>query len=459
MIRRFYWLAALSALATAAQASAKDDTSWTLQDAIGNPDDFNLSGSVRAQYEFLDNQFRPGQPKSDDLLVLRTTISAEYINGPVRIGGEIMDSRAYFDKQGSSVSSNDVNALEPIQAYIAVDLGKALGKGSRTSVELGRFTMDLGSRRLVGRNNYRNATNAFAGVKVDYEASDKTSVTAFYTLPLTRLPTANQDILDNKVIWDRQNFDLTFWGAFVNKPHLAGRANLDIYFYGLNERDSPGVATKNRQLNTPGLRIYAKPAPGKTDFEFEAAYQFGNVRTSTAVNAPEVEVSAYTLHAEVGHQFAASWQPRIAIFYDRASGDHPGGTYNRFDSLYGPRRPDWGPTGIYGPLGRNNISSPGVRLEVKPDKRWDGFVAYRAAWLDSASDTFASTSVKDTTGKSGTFAGQQVEARVRYWIIPKFLRFDGGAAVLFNGRFLKDAPNANSYGNPVAGYFGVTATF
>jgi hypothetical protein len=84
---------------------------------------------------------------------------------------------------------------------------------------------------------------------------------------------------------------------------------------------------------------------------------------------------------------------------------------------------------------------------------------YRAAWLDSATDSLANTGVKDASGRSGTFAGQQIEGRVRTWIVPKLLRLDTGAALLINGRFLKDAPNANGNGIPIYGYADITATF
>lgn len=232
-----------------------------MQSAIGNPDDFTLSGSVRARVESLDNDFHPGANQSDTILALRTTLLGEYHSDRIRIGAEIMDSRVYFDNAGTPVTSNDVNALELVQAYVGLNLGSALGKGSRTDLQAGRFTMDLGSRRLVGRNNYRNATNAFTGVKFNLQAKDKTSITAFYTLPLTRLPGDKPGILDNKVEWDRESFDLAFWGAYLSKPHLTGRANLDLYFFGLNERDAPGYATRNRRLYTPGLRLYSVPVP------------------------------------------------------------------------------------------------------------------------------------------------------------------------------------------------------
>ncbi|HVI99924.1 MAG TPA: alginate export family protein [Sphingomonas sp.] len=459
--RHVLTIAALGAAAAAVPAAAQEekDEPFTLQGALGDPDNLTISGSIRGRYEALGNQFRPGLDENDDLVVLRTTLFAEYDTGPIRIGGEIMDSRAYFDDAGSSVSTGEVNALELIQGYVGIDLDDAFGSGSTTSIDAGRFTMDLGSRRLVGRNNFRNATNAFTGIRAEFRGADKTYLTAFYTLPLNRLPSDKQAILDNKVKWDRESFDVAFWGGFLNKPGLVGRANLDLYFFGLTERDSPDYPTKNRHLYTPGLRLFSDPKPGKTDFEIEGAYQFGRARSGTAADAPEQDVSAYFVHAEVGHQFDAPWKPRVSIEYDLASGDHSGGDYDRFDSLYGVRRPDYGPSSIYGPLGRNNLSSPGVRLEVTPDKRWDGFVMYRANWLDSATDSFANTGVRDSTGASGKFAGHQIEGRVRYWIVPKLLRLDTGAAVLINGRFLEDAPNANGFGDPVYGYFDLTATF
>ena len=454
-------IALLGAAAAAAPVAAQQQRNapFTLQRALGAPDGLKISGSVRGRYEALHNQFRPGLGRNDDLFVLRSTLFAEYDSGLIRIGGELMDSRAYFTDAGSSVSTSEVNALELVQGYVGVDLGAALGSGSTTSIDVGRFTMDLGSRRLAGRNSYRNTTNAFAGVRTEFHGADKSYLTLFYTLPLNRLPNDKQGILHNKVKWDRESFDVAFWGGFLNKPGLAGRANLDLYFFGLNERDSPDYPTKDRQLYTPGIRLFSDPKPGRTDFEFEGAYQFGRTSTGTAANAPEQNVAAYLLHAEVGHQFDASWKPRLSFEYDLVSGDDPGGDYGHFDGLYGPRRSDYGPTGIFGPLGRNNISSPGVRLEVTPSGRWDGFAMYRANWLDSATDSFANTGVRDPAGASGKFAGHQLEGRVRYWVVPSLLRLETGGAVLVNGRFLNDAPNATGYGDSVYGYFDLTATF
>ncbi|MBA4163829.1 MAG: alginate export family protein [Erythrobacter sp.] len=441
-----------------AQDSEKSEP-WTLQEALGDPEELEISGSVRVRREALANQLRPGLDENDDLISIQTRISAEYDTGPIRIGAELSDSRAYDSDAGSSVGTGEVNAFEFIQAYIGADLGDTLGQGTNSTLDLGRFTINLGSHRLVGRNNFRNTTNAFTGVKFELRGADKEQLTLFFTMPQQRLPGDRASILDNKIKWDREGDELIFWGGFFSKPSIVGSTNIDLYFFGLDEDDRAVRATHDRHIFTPGVRVYRDPSAGKFDYEFEYAYQFGDISASATAGAASLDVSAQFLHAEIGYLLTASWKPRVAIEYDLATGDDSGGKFGRFDSLFGPRRFDFGPTGIYGPLGRNNISSPGVRLEVKPSKRWDGFLFYRAAWLESATDSFANTGVRDAAGQSGKFGGHQIEARARYWIIPKALRLDAGAAALFHGRFLENALNANGFGNTLYNYIDVTASF
>jgi hypothetical protein len=454
--RDLAWLPAAIGLSVAAPAAAEDRTG-ILNDAIGNPVDFRLSGEIRIRGESLENDFRPGSGRSHTILAIRSTILAEYRTSPLRFAVEIMDSRIYGADPATPIGANDVNALEPVQAYVAADLGGVFGQRTDASLLAGRFTMDLGNRRLVARNAFRNTTNAYTGLRLDVETPHKGRVVAFYTLPVVRLPADKEALLDNSVALDRESFDLRFWGAYLTAPRI-GRNLLELYYLGLKERDSPRAATRDRHLHTVGFRAHARPAPGQFDHEVEAAYQFGAISAATAAAAPRLDVSAWFVGARVGYQFDAPWRPRIAIEYDRASGDRGGGKYNRFDTLFGARRFEFGPTGIYGALGRSNMSAPGLRFEVTPDDRWDGFVSYRAAWLDSPADSFATTQLRDPTGAAGTFFGHQVEARVRYWIVPRRLQIDAGAAFLRRGRFLREAPNTNGFGDPRYGYLALTAT-
>ena len=432
---------------------------WTLHAALGAPDELRISGSFRTRYETISNQFRAGANDEDDLVELRTTLFAEYDAGPVRIGGEMIDARIYDADAGSPVGTGEVNALELVQAYLGADLGDALGEGSATSLDLGRFILDFGSRRLVGRNAFGNTSTGYTGARADWRGRGSERATLFFTLPQVRLPSDKPSILDNDVEWDRESSDLIFWGGFANLPGVTHGAGLDLYFFALDEDDSASTPTRNRQLYTPGFRFFRAPRAGAWDFEVEAAFQFGNIRASNAADAPEQSVSAFTVHAELGRKFGGPWAPRVRLEYDHATGDRSGGAYGRFDPLFGPRRADWGPGGLYGPLGRANIVSPGARLDVTPGPRWDAFIGYRAAWLDSATDAFASTGIRDPSGGSGDFAGHQIEARVRYWIVPGLLQLDVGGVVLIDGRFLEDAPNASGNGDTVYGYSDLTLTF
>jgi hypothetical protein len=210
-------LLALALLASPAHADSNDKP-WTLEDAIGNPDDLKISASIRARFETLHNQFRPGLDRNDDLLTFQTDIAVEYDGGPIRIGGELIDSRAYDGGPGSAVSTGEVNALEPVQAYIGADFGSVLGKGTTSTLDAGRFTLNLGSARLVGRNNFRNTTNAFTGVKFEWHGAAKERLVLFYTYPQQRLPSDKAGILDNRIVWDHEGSDQVFWGGFSTNP-------------------------------------------------------------------------------------------------------------------------------------------------------------------------------------------------------------------------------------------------
>ena len=200
MIARLTAGAGLLALALASTPALADDKPWTLEEALGNPEGLEISASVRARYEALHNQFRPGLDRNDELITFQTDIAAEYDGGPIRIGGELIDSRAYDGKRGGAVGTGEVNALEPVQLYVGADLGSVLGEGSETKIDAGRFTLNLGSRRLVGRNTFRNTTNAFTGVKAEWRYHDQSQLTLFYTYPQQRLPDDKTGILDNQVV-------------------------------------------------------------------------------------------------------------------------------------------------------------------------------------------------------------------------------------------------------------------
>ncbi|MET0377249.1 MAG: alginate export family protein, partial [Rhizorhabdus sp.] len=299
-----------SCVALAAPAQAQDKSGW-LHDALDLPGNVILSGSSRWRYEALDGQSRAGFGLRDDLVSIRTTLLGEYRGDGFRIGAEVYDSRAYGANRGSAISTSEVNALELVQAYVAAKDVALPMLGAKADVQLGRFMLDLGGRRLVAADDYRNTTNGFTGIRVDLRGTGGTRTTLFYTLPQQRRPDDNASIRDNEIAFDKESFDLRLWGGLVSRPAVFGKTMAEISYFGLAERDMAGRPNRNRHLHSVGGRLLLAPAAGPVDYELEGIYQFGRIRASTAATAASLDVSAWFTHAETGYSFTGPLKARL----------------------------------------------------------------------------------------------------------------------------------------------------
>src|SRR5690606_34783155 len=210
----------------------------------------------------------------------------------------------------------------------------------------------------------------------------------------------------------------------------------------------PPRATRNRQLHTFNARALREPAAGGMDFEVEGIVQTGSVRASTAADAAGQDVSAWFLHAEAGYTRNDAWKTHLSLEFDHASGDAPGGDYPRFDTLYGMRRTDLAPSGIFGMVGRANLSGLGLRVELTPSQRIDMFATWRLLRAAARTDAFSTSGIRDASGAAGRHAGHLFDARLRWWLVPRTLRAEFTATWLLRGRMLRDAPNASPWGDP-----------
>lgn len=427
MIRALAYGAVLAAFGGAAPVSGQ-----------AAKDGLSLSGTTRLRYEAIDDQPRAGFNRADDLVNLRTTLLAEVRDGPVRVVAELWDSRVTADDRGTPVTTGEVNTLELVQAFADVRLPFA--EGGSATLQAGRFLLNLGSRRLVAADDYRNTTNGSTGLRLDL-ARQAWKATLVYTLPQQRRPDDTDSLRRGTVAPDREGFDLVLWGGVVSRAKAIGAALVEASFFHLGERDTPARPTRDRSLDTAGVRIIRDPAPGRFDGEVEAIAQRGHLSTSLLADAGRQPVRSWFLHVDAGHTFRDAWKTRLALEYDHASGDTPGGANGRFDTLFGMRRADLGPAGLYNAFARANEISPGVRVETVPDLRTDAMATLRPIWLASRFDAFSSTGVRDATGRSGDFAGVQLDTRVRHQPLP-WLRLEVDAVVLAKGRFLRTAPNA-----------------
>jgi len=423
-----------------AAAKADEPKPWRLGPALGLNDWFQVSGSQRVRYETLDNQFRfrnpnnnpPGQGfgDSEDDLALQTLLLLEAKGDGIAGAVEIIDARQYGIDATGFADTTLVDTFDALQAYVDLSLGE-LGVGKHR-LRLGRETVDLGGRRVMARNQYRNTINAFTGVDWQWTGDGQT-VRAFWVLPVDRRPSDPASIRNNEWEEDDQDLDLQFAGLFYGAS-LDERTTVEAYVLGLDER---GLSTRRRELLTPGVRLFQPRKKGLTNFEFELIGQVGESKTSTATNQPLRDHIAGYARLALGYTADMAWQPTVELSWDYASGDQDpnDSENNRFDTLFGARRWDYGPTGVYGAVARANLNSPEVKLVMKPSSTTELTFGVRGVWLASERDTWTTSGLRDSSGRSGDNVGQQYEVRFRWDFVPKSVNFDIAAVYLAEGSF------------------------
>lgn len=417
---------------------------WNLHDALKLPEWLTMSLEHRTRYETMDGTFRAGSRGGDQQIPLQTDVFMEARYKDFRIGGEFMDARQFGADSGSGVNNTQVDGVDLLQGYLAWADQNTLFSGLGTEIIAGRQTLNFGSRRLIARNVFRNTINSFDGLRFRVLDYDHWQFNAFVTMPVNRYPTSSADILDDQLQFDRAQGHTWFSGGFLEMYNIGWGINSEVYLYHLDEGDTHKNPTTNRRYFTPGMRFYVKPTKGAFDFQFEGIGQFGTVRANTnSSNGTNLSHNAWYEHLDLGYTFDVPWQPRFAFEYDYASGDkNPNdGKDERFDTLYGARRFEYGPTGIFGAFARTNVNTPGYRLGFSPLHDVQTTLAHRFFWLAQSTDSWGSSGLQDKTGHSGDFIGQQLEITTR-WDVNSSLNLETGWTHLFKGEFAKHAPNA-----------------
>jgi hypothetical protein len=352
-----------------------------------------LHAEQRTRYETIDARYRPTEVGSDQQLDFRTRFQARV--GTARWWGytEIQDSRIALDDSASTIGTGATVKTKIEQLHVGA-AWKNLGASKvNVTIEAGRFSRDIGSRRLISRNVYGNSTTNYDGALArastgTWSALALATRPVFYTYPT--------------LVRDPRYTHLSLSGLYLtNSRHRAAVAEVN----GLAWRDGSGTAEASRRsLNTFGARLSGNLGPGRrVEYETELAYQGGHVGARTH--------DAWLQHAQAGYNFtAAPWKPRVLAVWDYASGDaNPSdGRNDAFDPLIGDRRFEFGPIGLYGLIARSNLG--------------------------------------DATGAAGTHVGTQVEWRTRYRFSPH-LEFDGGVTVLRESHFvqvLKPSPHGRA---------------
>jgi hypothetical protein len=425
---------------------------WTLGErfnarkVLGMPDWLEGSLEHRTRYETFDVPWRRGQTGGEHQIPLQTVLWLEAHQDGYRAGFEFWDARQFGAQPDYTLNNTMVNVANFTQLYGAWTDLNLLDSGLAFEAKIGRQTLELGSRRLVARNAYRNTVSAFTGLMLRLrEGHGDWQVHGFVTQPVRRLPEEKEKLLNNDWAWNEEQENVLFAGLFAETSALPLALNAEMYLYYLDEKPSrieQPLEQRNlgsRRLVTPGFRLYQPNRKGEWNFELESVAQAGKSREDRY--APELDHAAFLQHVQFGYTFDWHWEPRVLFQYDYASGGQTATTSHSFDSLYGARRFELGPTGIWGPFARNNINAPGTRLFVIPHRDVTAFLAYRAWWMADAKALWQPARLIDPSGQAGDFMGHTVELSAR-WDPRDNLSLEAGWNYLIKGGFARNAPDA-----------------
>ena len=406
-------------------------------EGLENVDWVDLGLESRIRYEYRDNDFRRNKDALDTPILLRTRLYADVKSkfDPVRVTVEIQDSRRF----GSvfAPDNKDINKVDVIQGYGELYFKDALGKDDLgndrpISVKAGRMAFELTDRRLVARNEWRNTTNSFQGLRTTLgQQKSDWQADLFALQPMVRLIEKT----------DQANHAQWFYGAVGDWRKWSKIITLQPYYYLLRQNGSKvqyasdgtiaaASAHINREINTGGLRGYGVIGDTGLDYDLNYAKQWGS---DGGLNQ-----DAYAYNLEAGYTAEHAWKPRFSGSVGFASGDKnfKDGTSQRFDRLFGFARP-WSNNDY---IQMENIHASKVRFELNPISKLKIDFGYSWYELASATDRWnGGANLRDTSGKSGKSGkniGEEFDIRVRY-PISKYVGLNVGYAYFMAGDFTK----------------------
>lgn len=422
-------------------------------DAFSDVNWLDLGLEYRARFEHRDNDFRRNEQNIDEPLLLRTRayIGVKNILDPLRFAVEVQDSRRNHSDYTREFDTRDVNQADILQGYLELNfkdsfLGKDdLGNSRPIWVRAGRHAWEAIDRRLIARNEWRNTTNTFQGVRANIgDKKNDWQLELLAVKPVQRFTTQLDEV----------DHAQDFYGAIGNWRGWSEYVTLEPYYlllkqdgskvkYDANGRPAAANTKIDREIHTAGLRAYG--VVGKSGFDYDASYvkQWGHQdRLNNAGNfVSRLDHDAYAYNAEIGYSFKHPWKPRISAFYGVASGDkNPNDKENgRFERLFGFARP-WSNDDY---IQMENIRTPKLRVEFDPKVSFldnvkvdAGFSWYR---LDSDTDRWnAGANLRNQAGNSGRDLGKEFDVRVRF-PLSQYVAVNIGYAYFWAGDFVKDA--------------------
>jgi hypothetical protein len=248
-------------------------------------------------------------------------------------------------------------------------------------------------------------------------------------------------------IFDHDKWKISgFWTQFVPvKKFDVNKADSDQPFAGIYGTRKTGIAgigfdgywlyreqkAFDEKRHTVGGRIFGTIGKTGLDYDFEAAYQFGD--------SGDKDVRAFMIGSQFGYRFTENtFKPRVYLGFDFGSGDKDpdDDKIGTFDQTYPLAHAYLGYIDV---VGRQNIIDPNIGITFIPLDKVTFEVDGHFFWRDREEDALYNTSaaaVREGAPGTSLEVGQEIDFLLKYtYNIHTLFLF--GYSHFFPGEFIK----------------------
>ncbi len=411
----------------------------------------------RLRWELRENNFDFNDAVNaltdDNWFLNRVRIGLKIKPAPwLTIYAQAQDSREWLSDRADFpgvLGAEGDDSFDLRQAYVELaDYSK-----SPWGLKIGRQILSYGDERLIGPVDWNNFGRTFDAVKLTYKEKDWWVEAFASSVVVTTRSEFNQSDFLNGTETNREQ---VFSGLYFSTTAL-GPQTTDFFALHLHE-EQPATSTN---FLTLGMRIKSKPgafapppahdgksvADGKTvtppaapkpigfDYEFEGAFQTGEVR--------DLNLTAFAIHAGVGYTFDVASTPRLGVAYNYGSGDDnpTDGDIETFQNLFPTNHKFYGQMDVFS---WQNMHDLEVSLKCTPVKKLTAKAEFHAFWLASTDDSWyranGVATVRPLTPAAqgaSNYAGAEADLTLTY-AISKNVNVEAGYSHFFAGDYLAD---------------------
>jgi hypothetical protein len=400
------------------------------------PEDWSLtlSGELRFRAEGFRIRETAARPSTIDNYLLQRYL----FGGDLRLGrrarvfGELQSG--IINGQLRSPRPTDRNPIDMHQAFF--ELRQPVRQTNQLTLIVGRQELEIGTSRLISASPGLNVKRSFDGVAVGYRT------------PSWRFAVAGAQLvgLASGAFDDRADPDQLFWGGAVARQKSGFARELGAYYLGIDRARSVYAQGQGgpEVRHTVGLKWSG--ANTRIDLNYDGVVQWGRFS-----GAP---IEAWAVVAETGFRLSGSWQPRLSVRTDVASGDAD--ATNPSLQSFNPLFPGNAYSGAVGLLGPTNLTDFTPALTVTPRRGLVlGFEA-PSYWRTSTGDGIYSTDLRVLIGPragNGKYVGTNPGVLV-VWQATRHLQLQGVITRFLSGGFLDD-----TFVEAGFGFYSITARY